>query len=327
MQIKSTHLAARTSLAAHTQGTQPKQTREEQVLRPLNEQWTVGDDTYDSTAELLGKGGEISRADATYTYVSQEAPAPFSKTEKAKNAVGAGIAGAAVGAVGGAFVGGGLTLLGTAGEILNGFMGGRMDGVSAALMFGPIAIGGVIGAVAGGIMGYKGEPIAQGGQVQGVLQNSGQGLAFYPQGQVDQKVDLASYQNAPTPEITQAQAPESKPLKNALLGAGAAVATLPAQFIPFGLFAPPVVGSKIGAAMDKRTALGEGLGLLAGTALTGGAIYTLNHAINGGGGWPIALAAAGGLAVGGALLGDKVITAMNTVEARRDYGQQWWNKG
>ena len=122
--------------------------------------------------------------------------------------------------------------------------------------------------------------------------------------------------------------PESKPVRNALIGAAAGAAVVPGAFIPLaGLFGPAVIGSKIGDSLDKRTALGGGLGLLGGAAATGASVYALSQVTGyGPSNYLPLIAVASTLGVAGAVLGDKVLTSMNTVPAHRDYGQQWWSR-
>ena len=220
--------------------------------------------------------------EAVYRFQTEETPAPFTKSERIKNAAGTAIAGAATGAVGGAVVGAGLAILDTAGDILGGLMGGRMNGTSAALVFVPVAIGAAIGAGIGGKSGYKIDPGVSAGEVRGILSKTENGTAFFPNGQVDQKVDLSTFKDAPVPDVTPEQKPESKPVRNALIG---------------------------------------------GAAATGASVYALSQVTGyGPSNYLPLIAVASTLGVAGAVLGDKVLTSMNTVPAHRDYGQQWWSR-
>ncbi|MCA9776162.1 MAG: hypothetical protein KC800_05575 [Candidatus Eremiobacteraeota bacterium] len=307
---------------------QTKEAQEQKVFKPFQESWQIGEDTYASTADLVQANGHLDNVEAVYRFQTEETPAPFTKGERIKNAAGTAIAGAATGAVGGAVVGAGLAILDTAGDILGGFMGGRMNGTSAALVFVPVAIGAAIGAGIGGTSGYKMDPAVSAGEVRGILSKTENGTAFFPNGQVDQKIDLNTFKNAPVPDVTPEQKPESKPVRNALIGAAAGAAVVPGAFIPLaGLFGPALIGSKIGESLDKRTALGGGLGLLGGAAATGAGFYALSQVTGyGPSNYLPLIAVASTLGVAGAVLGDKVLTSMSTVPAHRDYGQQWWSQ-
>lgn len=326
MQIASSR---RPLSAASKNAVAPAEEQKQQQFRPLNEQWVVNGETYQSTQELVASARTLDNVEVTYRYTTEEASDPFTKGERMRNAFGSGVAGATAGLMVGGFVSVGFAVLGGVADIISGLAGGRMDGVSKVALLAPLVLGGTIGAGIGATDGYSLEaPPVPGGEVTGILSKGEGGTVFYPAGQVEKKVDLEQFQSAPVPESTPAEVPESKPVVNALKGAGAALAAIPAQFIPLGLFAPPAVGSMVGDALDDRTGLGFGLGALGGTAITGASIYGISQAIPQG--WnatpnylPLA-ALAGGLAIGGALLGDKVLTKMNTVAAHREYGDQWW---
>lgn len=297
------------------------------VFKPLSESWSVGEDTYASTADLLAKAGDADSLAATYNFTTEEKPAVFSGKEKAMNAAGGAILGATAGTVVGGIAGAALGFMSELGDLANGLMGGHMTGTSSAVVLVPLLAGAAIGAVAGGVTGGREQPEAAGGHVTGVLQKSKDGAFFYPDGKVENKVDLNAFKNAAVPELKAEQTAKSSTLKNALLGAAAGAAVLPSQFIPLvGVFGASVAGYQLGKAADRRTSLGAGLGLLGGAAATGGAIWTLNQAMNNGGGWPLALGVAGGMAVAGAAVGAAVMPKTEVVPAHRDYGAQWWNK-
>lgn len=296
------------------------------LTRPYSESWSVAGETFESTADLVGKLSSGENIPATFTYRTAETSNPYSKTERIKNAVGQGLIGATAGAAVGGLVGAGLAYLTTIGQMLGSVMGGPMEGVSQAAVLVPLALGAAAGAAIGGGQGYSAEPAQGGGSVTGLLTKNEQGTMFYPGGQVDQKVSLEEFQQAPVPQPAPARTPASRPAANALKGAALAGATIPAQLVPLGFLATPALGYKAGAALDSRTSLGRGLGLAAGTAVGVATIAALNSAINGGNAVPLMLAA-GGLVLGGAALGDKVFTQPASTSPTRDYGNQWWNTG
>jgi hypothetical protein len=327
MQIQSTKRPAPArNIVARAQA---QESQQQKTFKPFQESWQIGEDIYASTADLVQANGNLDNVEAVYRYTTEEVSAPFSRAERIKNATGDGIKGGAIGAIGGGAVGAGLAILHTAGDILGGFMGGSMSGTSAAVITVPILIGAAIGAGVGGVNGYKAEPSVNGGEVQGLLSKTHDGTAFFPSGKVDKKVDLSTFQDAPVPDITPESTGQSKPIMNAVKGAAAGLAVLPGQFIPLaGIFGPTVIGGKVGEALDKRTSLGEGLGMLGGATVTGAAMYAVSQATGyGETSYLPLIGVAGGLATVGAVIGDKVFTAMDTVPAHRDYGQQWWNQG
>ena len=328
MNISSTRkLPVKSTVTANSQ---EQAQQPETQFRPLTERWEVNGESYESTAELLAGAHTLENAEVTYHYTTEEQAAPFTKSERIKNTIGTGLMGAAAGSVVGAIGGTGLAFMAGVADIVGGFMGGRMQGVSRAVLWVPTLAGAAIGAAIGGSQGYEVDaPEVAGGSVSGLLTNNESGSVFYPNGKVDQKVDLNSFKDAPVPELTAEQRPGSKPVWNAVKGAAAGAAFIPAQFIPLvGLFSGPVVGSMIGDTFDDRTALGAGLGLAAGTGVGVATWYGISQAVgqmHGANYLPLA-AVATGLIAGGAALGNKYFTETNTVPAHRDFGEQWWNQ-
>lgn len=291
-------------------------------LKPLAEEWVVGEKTYSDTASLLADQQELENAAVTYKFRTQDKAEAYSQKEKLMNATGNALLGAAGGAATGAVVATAFGVLGAIGDIASAFMGGSMSG-SSVNMLAPIVLCAGGGAAVGAYMGYQATPAESNGQVQGLLTKGSQGAFFYPNGKVEAKVDLGQFAKSAVPAVTPEIKAESQPLKNAALGAAAGLVAVPGALIPLvGFFGPSAVGYDIGSKLDRRTSLGSGLGLAAGVGVTAATVATLSRS---GFGMP-ALALAGGLALGGALLGDKIITKMNTTPAQRNYGDQWWSR-
>ena len=311
MQIKST--TVQTPQA-------PKQERP--VYKPLTEKWTVDTDSFTSTKDLVSKGDALNNKSATYTYTTSADGAPFTRKEQLANAVGTAFQGATAGAIGGAVVGALISFVAGVGDILGGFMGGRMDGVSRSLLTVPIALGTLGGAAFGAAGGWQMEAKAGESTVRGTLQTENGQVNFYPNGQVQNKVNLTEFQSAPEAPTVQGTAAESKPLVNTLKGAAIGAATVPALMIPLaGMAAGGYVGATAGAALDQRTALGSGLGLAVGVASTAGTIYAINTA-----GFAGAAGVAAGLAVVGGAIGNAVFQGMESTPTQYASGEQWWTK-
>lgn len=314
MQISST---ARTQTAALTKPTQQPKTETQQVHRPLSESWTVGEDTYSSTEELLADIGDLQNVKATYSYQKEESPADFSHADRVKNAVGKGLLMAAGGAamgVGGTFL---LGAVATAGQLATSFAGGRPDPVSTLALLSPIFIGGAIGAGVGGVTGYQEQVKSNIQSVPGLLTVQSGKASFYPKGKVDGKVDLNAYQASTTPDPEPAVVHEGSyrdNLKGAAVASGLGLVSLTG----LTFFVPPVVGYQLGAALDDRTALGRGVGLVAGAGLTA-AMW--GAASNG-----HLLPALGIAAVAGAVGGGVITKALESKPAQRAYGKQWWTE-
>ncbi len=295
-------------------------------LKPHTEQWAVDGqaETFSSTTALVSQGEALNGKQATYSYTLEAAGAPFTSGEKFANAIGVGLQGAVGGAVGGAVCGAVLSLIAGVGDLMGGIMGGRMSGVSSAVLTVPIALGTLAGAGIGAVSGYQAEaPEAAGGSLHGTLQARDGKVLFYPNGQVDREVNLTEYQSAGEAELIKPEAVKTNAALDTVKGALVGAAIVPSVFIPLaGIAAGGYVGIEAGAALDKRTELGKGLGLTLGVAATAStiAIGQLSS-----GRLEAAGALAGGLAVVGAALGHKVFEGRAQGEEHHDYGTQWWN--
>jgi hypothetical protein len=292
------------------------------VFKPVTESWNVNGETFTSTADLVSHSQGKDGQQAIYRFATEAAPAAFTQSEKVRNSVGKGATMAVQGAVVGGLVSAGMAAVVGLGDVLNALSGGSSHGVSTGLMLAPVILGALVGGSMGSMEGYKASPQAPGGEVTGVLKNSNDQLAFYPNGKVEAEVNLHQYQNAPTAEVVESASKDDGAIANTLKGAAAGAIIGPAVFVPvIGLGVGAFVGSAAGEALDKRTALGGGLGLALGAAATVGTIVAAN--IYG----PQALAyAAGGLGVLGAVIGHSVFSRMGK-DAHHDNGQQWWSAG
>jgi hypothetical protein len=318
MQISTTIRPASTRQPEAAQPTQDSKP----TLKPLHEKWTVGEDTFNSTQELLANVGDLHNVEATYHYRAQDEAQPFTLSEKLKNAAGVGMGVSVAGAAGGAVVGGGLVFMAGLADLLNALVGGRSHGAGNALMLVPVAIGTALGAAAGAGIGYSLKANAAMEAVDGVLSREAGEAAFYPKGQVEAKVDLNKFQEATTPPVSPAKIEQAGTVSSVIKGGLAGALMAPASVIPLvGLAIPPVVGYHVGEAVGDRTALGKGAGVLAGAATVVGSYAAMSS-----GGAQAFAALAGGLALGGAVVGKKVFSEMGSTPARRDYGQQWWNR-
>lgn len=302
-------------------------TTQQKQIKPHTEAWNVGQDTFDSTADLVAAADRLDGKEAVYRFTTEPDSAPYSRGEKAMNVVGGALAGTIPGAVGGALLGTGLTLVVGGIQLLEqaAFYGPGAD-PSLALLWVPTLAGTAIGAVVGGKEGGRLGAEAAVQKIPGTLRIEGERLAFYPNNKIDQRVDLNTYQNAEEAPLV---FPEPKPqnaIWNATRGAAIGAALVPAQLIPLvGVAAPTYLGAKVGEILDDRTALGTGLGAVAGAALTiGGIALANNRAIPQG---KLALAFMGGLGLVGAALGHTVFSRQAEQEAApyHDFGQQWWN--
>lgn len=295
--------------------------------KPLTESWTVNGETYQSTTELFEKMGNAENVDAVYSYTTQDAETPFSTKERLMNMTGDALLMGAGGAALGGLAGAGLTVLSAVGGVINAIGGGRMTSVGDGLLLIPVALGAGAGLVTGAVNGYRrAAPYREGGELSGKLSKSDDNAFFYPGGRVDKKVDLKQHEQATTPDVQPAKFGESKPFKNAALGAVGGAAGVGMSILGPVVLATPIAGATVGASLENRTTLGAGLGTAAGIATAAATLYGVNQAWGypGANYLPLALLT-GGMAVGGALLGDKVITGFESVPAQRDYGQQWWN--
>lgn len=320
MNIQSTLKASPQSPKTPT--SQPQEQASQPTLRPVKEQWVVGDKTYTDLASLMAEQKDLANAAATYKWTAQDKPEPFTLKEKFLNAGG----NALMGAGGGALAGAGFAAVGGFFKGLDSALGAfathqPMRGTSVDFMTPMLICGGVAAAV-GALVGFGGSPENESGEVRGKL-SIGDGKAeFFPKGRVENRVDLQAFADSPVPEVSPEIKAESQPVKNAIIGATAGAATVPGAMIPLlGLVIPAGVGSLAGTSLDQRTSFGGAAGIAAGFGVTAATFAALGADT-----WAPMGALAGGLAVGGALFGDKIITGMNSRPAQRNYGEQWWTK-
>lgn len=292
------------------------------VFKPLTESWNVNGEIFTSTADLVSHAQGKDGQQAVYRFTTEAAPVAFTQSEKVRNSVGKGASMAVQGAVVGGFVSAGLAAVVGFGDVLNVLSGGSSHGVSTGLMLTPVILGAFVGGAMGSLEGYKERALAPGGVISGILKNNNDQLAFYPNGKVEAEVNLNQYQNAPTAEVVESASKDEGVIANTLKGAAAGAVVGPAIFVPvIGLGVGAYVGAAAGEALDKRTALGGGLGLALGAAATVGTVVAAN--VYG----PQAIAyAAGGLGVLGAVIGHSVFSKMGK-DAQHDNGQQWWSAG
>lgn len=285
-------------------------------IRPDVEWWEAGGKRYDTTADLLSKGSfGADGVDATYHF---QTAADLRDTRLDKV-----LGGAAIGATGGAVVGGGMAFLGGVMSFLEqmAFYGSGSAVPVLGLVLGTAAVGAAIGAVAGAQT-----PVAETHQVSGTVRAERQADGstkpiFYENGQLDQAVDLAEYAQAqPAPAATVADVPW---YQDSAKGAGAGAAAAGLALFGFGIGQIAVVGG--GASLGQGLAGGRTWGAVLGGAAGAGAVAGTIAAANLGG-MPALAATAAGLTLGGALLGPVVGPRVRATEAdAARYGQQWWN--
>lgn len=303
---------------------QTKEQQPPQDYKPFSESWQVDGVDYASTRDLVGAGAQLDGKTATYSFTTEADAAPFTTKEKIANAIGGGAQGALAGVVVGAMGGAVLALMGAVGDIMTMMAFGHPNGASNAIITIPMALGAAVGAGIGGVNSYQNEGKAASHQVTGTLQNTfgpdGKStLAFYPNGQVDRRVDLQRYQDAPAAP-TAALEEQTNPKLNTLKGVLAGGALPFSIFIPIvGLGAGAYAGYKAGEAVDRRTELGRGLG----AALGAGLSVASGFAMSTGDPRIIAGLCAASSVVGGAV-GDKVFQPDS--QPRPDYGNSWWTK-
>lgn len=294
-------------------------------LKPHSDSWQVGQRTFASTRDLVAHAHELDGQQAVYRFKEVPDPPPFTPSERLRNVVGGALTGAVAGAGAGALVGGGLTLLVGLADLLNqAITYAPGNPVTASLVLVPALAGAALGAAAGVGEGWRHEPGQPPREISGRLESEGGKLSFYPEQRLDRKVDLSAYQDAGQAAPT---APEPQnALWNTVKGAAVGAALVPAQMIPLvGIAAPVVVGSAVGQALDRRTLLGEGLGVFAGAGLmVGGLGLIISGVVSPS---AVALGAAGGLGLAGAALGHKVFSSLADQERPAyQYGEQWWNR-
>jgi hypothetical protein len=320
MQIRSYNAQSAPALPKGPQAPVP------QDVKPYRESWQVGDKSFSSTQDLVALGNQVDGQTATFKFTTSKDSEPFTGSEKVRNAAGAALACAAGGAVAGVVVGAGLTFMVGLGDLLGAFM--SMSSVhssgSSLLLLAPTALGAAIGAGIGAKEGYDSSPKAAEHKVSGPLKfeysPDGQGtLAFYPGADLNKRVDLNTYQAAP--EAPLETPPSASPAWNRVQGAVAGALLPGAAMIPLlGLGAGAYAGSRVGESIDKRTALGSGLGLVAGAAFTAASFPAIGAALNHGNWAGLAALSAVGAAAG-ALTGDKVFAPQGP---RPVNDSAWW---
>lgn len=165
-------------------------------LRPLTDQWTVGKETFEDTAELLAKfEGSSEALPATYSFKAKvDGPAP-TKMEKIKGALRSGLESAIAGTV----IGGGVGLMiHVAGQVLSIVPGNGTLAIGTGIATGLALVGAAIGGLGGAADGYNIDNSEPERNVDGHLKKENGHLRFYPesQGEFTPSVDLESYQNA-----------------------------------------------------------------------------------------------------------------------------------
>ncbi len=294
-------------------------------IRPDEERWSVGDQGFKNTADLVAKyQPPLQGADATYSFRTR-----FPQQQKSL------LWDTARGTTIGAAVGAGVTLAGIAAlDILGGVftvMTAGFYGMPGALpLLGPVLIGAGIGAAIGGGTSFSSsrQTEAQGRtqNVSGRLLNQagtdGNHLMFYPGSNMQQApVDLNAYANAVAAPEPAAQ-PAVPRWKDALNGAWQGAALPVSTLVPVaGPFIPTAVLASKGGRADRIPSRGQTLGALAGAALTVG-----SYAAMASGHWPILLGLTAACAVGGAIAGPVINPHLRRHDAEADvYGAQWWN--
>ncbi len=291
----------------------PEEAKTNPQTRPLTDEWDVNGETFQSAGDLVDSGRSFDNIPTTYRYTVEESTR-LSQSQRLKNAIGSGLLGAAAGAAGGALVAG----IGSAmSEVVDLIFRQSTDSGIGPLL--PLAAGAVFG-IAAAVDGYRKSGGADVHEVEGLLSGKGEGLSFYPDGQVNREVSLARYQNAKTPELSEDKVPQPvNTWKSALKGAGIGVfSALPVV----NFAAPAIAGGIYGRQLDRNSSLGMSIGLTAGAAASV-AIYTATSQF----GLPGLAVAAGTLGVAGAILKPMSDRAAAAAEAapRREFGEQWWN--
>lgn len=189
---------------------------QEKAIRPETDWWSAGGTRYESTSDLL-VGATIPAEGLQASYSFQR------DIDKLDTRIDRILGGAAVGAVGGLVLGGGMTLIAGVVSILEqmAFYGSSSMPVAGLLLV-PTIAGAAVGALAGN--SEPGDPTQMlGGTIRREVQADGSSKTFFYKGDnLNQKVDLEEYAQAelPTPPKV-----EDVPLwKDSLMGAGAGAA-------------------------------------------------------------------------------------------------------
>lgn len=309
------------SEAAESDNLSP-QTEEEKLTRPVSEKWVVGETTYADTSELLSQLKlDSDNVDAVFHYKKQDEQAPFTQSEKLKNAFGGAVGGAAAGVLGGGLLAGGMAILGFLGDLASVVTRGSGSGITSSALMIPLIGGALIGAASGAVSSYKQTSEPETNTVSGTLGQQNGKLVFYPKGDVKKKVDLEAFNQAETPELKVPEQEEVSVVAETLKGAGAGVLLAPASFIPAaGIAMPFIWGADIGDKLNRgRTSMPGALGALAGLGAAAGSIYAATQH-----GWTGLAVAAGTLGIAGAVVGNQLAKA--PAFAERDFGSQWWTR-
>lgn len=196
--LTSLSLSPSTSpVAAPTAQTAPAPRATEDV-RPNVEWWEVGDQRFDSTADLV-KAYVPPKAGVPALYHWRQETS-FGAPEKRRAVLDGAKQGALMGGIIGGVFGVGMNILGVIGTVLTGGMLGVFGGVS---LVAPALICAGVGAVIGALEGPSNAKARfdtgtlVDGQLQTEVQPDGTShLVFYVDDRASEKVDLNAYQNA-----------------------------------------------------------------------------------------------------------------------------------
>lgn len=323
MNIASTQLSvANRSKAPQTGQSAPAEKKkvEDTAHKPALDWWEINGEQYESTPDFLAnipaEGGK-----ATYRFL-QTAPKDFVPSKLGPDMA----AGAALGAVGGGAVIGGLTFMGNAMGELAYFLtlgfGGRPEtvGLSMSALGMAVGVGAVVGA---GLAAYKNKaqkapvPLENAETRTGTVRQEGDKTIFYLNNDLESGVDLNKFAQAS--ELPEPVTPEGGGRKGWATGLGLAFASTVVP--PVGMFAPTIVSSQLGSDLSGGKLHGRILGGVAGAAATA-AVYSATGA-TGVAPFLAATLGAGVLAAGvGALVGP--IADANQPKVIPGLKEQWW---
>lgn len=166
--------------------------------RPATEWWTVGEQRFDSTADLVSQlKVDDKGAHAVYHYkTTAEAAKPLSNYVR-DYAIQGAIGGAVLGVIGVV----GINVLGVVGSIMTAGFYGMFEGVG---LLAPVAVCTAGGALMGALSAKEGYQDFQenGNTVYGTIMSNNGSLGFHVNDQLQNRVDLAAHATAPVEENT-----------------------------------------------------------------------------------------------------------------------------